>query len=247
MQVHFVHGFAQPPTAWADVLAALPHERGAIARLCPAPGHDPAVPVGEDWDDALDALAARIPRGALVVGYSFGARLALGLLARDAIAGAVLIGVNPGIADPAERAARRANDAAWAARLRALGTAGFLEEWEAQPLFATAARADADRRARRRAARLGLAPGPLADALERLGTGAMPDLTDALLTRAARAHLIVGADDARFRAIHDELARRAPALAIDVVPGSGHDPTLEAPTALAALLPPALARLARAA
>lgn len=246
MRFALLHGFAQVPAAWDEVVAALPAELRAGAVRCPLPGHDPALAAGGGWDDAIDALATRLAVDdvAVAVGYSFGARLALGLLARDVVGGAVLVGVNPGLADPAERATRRAADAAWAARLRAIGTAAFLAEWEAQPLFATQARVDPARRAARRASRLGLEPGPLADALERLGTGAMPDLTSALAARARRAHLIVGADDARFRALAAVLAGRAPELAVDVVAGSGHDPTLEAPAALAAVLVRALGRLA---
>jgi hypothetical protein len=60
----------------------------------------------------------------------------------------------------------------------------------------------------------------------------MPDLTDALVARADRAHLIAGADDAKFVAIARGLAARG--LSLDVLAGSGHDPTLEAPRALAA-------------
>ncbi|MBK9036184.1 MAG: hypothetical protein IPL61_33900 [Myxococcales bacterium] len=114
--------------------------------------------------------------------------------------------------------------------------AAFLAAWEAQPIFATAARADADVRAARRAARAALDPRALADALDVLGLGAMPDLADALVARAARARLVVGADDGTFRQRAVELAARAPALGPTVVDGSGHDPTLERPAALAAII-----------
>ena len=243
MDVYLLHGFAQPATAWVDVMAAL---RGRapdlVLRPCPTPGHDPGLAVG-DWATSIAALAARVAPGALVVGYSFGARLALGLLAQDAVAGAILVGVNPGLAEPAARAARRVDDAAWAARLRALGTAGFLDEWEAQPLFASQVRAPLAGRERRRAERAQLAPEPLAQAL---GLGAMPDLTSALTARADRAHLIVGADDARFCALAAAACARAPALGLDVIAGSGHDPTLEAPAALADAIAAAVTRLTRA-
>lgn len=237
MQLCLLHGFAQPASAWADVADALAGLELALdLRLCPTPGHDPALAVAADWDGAIAALATRVPAHAVAVGYSFGARLALGLLAHGAVAGAILIGVNPGLAEPAARAVRHAADARWAARLRALGTAGFLDEWEAQPLFATQARAPRARRQRRRAARSALAPEPLAQALERLGLGAMPDLAPVLAARADHAHLLVGADDVRFRALAAAARARAPALGLDVIPASGHDPTLEAPAALAAAI-----------
>jgi 2-succinyl-6-hydroxy-2,4-cyclohexadiene-1-carboxylate synthase len=197
--------------------------------------------VGADWEATIAGLAARMPREAIVVGYSLGARLALGLLARDAIRGAVLIGVNPGLADEEERAARRRADAAWAARLRREGTVAFLEAWEAQPVFATAARVEATARAARRAARERLAAEGLAAAMEVLGLGAMPDLGDALVARADRARLVVGADDGKFRQIAEGLAARARALGPAIVDGSGHDPTLEQPAALARAIEDAIA------
>lgn len=235
-----LHGFAHTPASWREVLAALPADLDA--RAVPAPGH--GAPLGADWDTSLAALA--IPRDAIVVGYSFGARLALGLLARDAIAAAILIGVNPGLTDPAARAERRAADAVWAERLRVGGTARFLAAWEQQPLFATQARAPAEVRARRLAERAALDPEALAAALERLGLGAMPPLADALRARADRAHLVAGADDERFVALARDLRARAPALGLDELVSSGHDPTLEAPVALANVIARTAARLASA-
>ena len=48
----------------------------------------------------------------------------------------VLVGASPGLADPAERAARRAADDALAARIETLDIEAFAREWGAQPLFA---------------------------------------------------------------------------------------------------------------
>ncbi len=233
MRVALLHGFAQTPASWAEVLAALPADLDL--RPTALPGHDPALPVAATWDETVDRLAERVGEVDVVVGYSLGARLALGLLARARVPAALLVGCNPGLAadDVAARAERRAADAAWAARLRRDGTAAFLAAWEAQPLFATQVRAPTAVRARRRQERAALDPGGLAAALEVLGLGAMPDLRPALVARAGRARLVVGADDARFLAIARTLAHASPELRCDVVDGSGHDPTLEAPRALA--------------
>lgn len=229
-----LHGFAQTPASWREVQAALPASIDARAV---------DIPVGASWDDSIDQLARVIEPGELAVGYSLGARVALGLLARDLVPAAILIGVHPGLASDAERAERRAADASWAERLRQHGTAAFLAAWEAQPLFASqAARASADVRARRHAERLALDAHTLARSIEVLGLAAMPDFRSVLVERAARAHLVVGADDAKFLAIARTLVHEAAALVIDVVDGSGHDPTLEAPVALAAIIARAAAR-----
>lgn len=229
------HGFAHPPSSW-DVVATGLATAGATVVRCPLPGHAAEVTVGPDWDATLDALAPRLDPAAIAVGYSLGARVALGLLARDRIAGAILVSVHPGLADPSERAARRAADAAWIARLTDGDLASFLDAWEAQPIFATAAHADPAARAARRAARVALAPRGLAAAMAVLGLGAMPDLSAALVARAARARLVVGADDGKFRQLAERLAAAAPALGPTIIDGSGHDPTLEQPAALAAAI-----------
>ena len=240
VRVILLHGFAGTPATWDDVLAAWPGGPPP-ARALALPGH--GTPPPGSWDDALDRLAAEIGDAREVaIGYSLGARLALGLLARDAVAAAILISVNPGLTSAALRADRRAADAGWAALLRAGGIAGFADAWEAQPLFATAARADAGRRARRRAAREALDAAALAGALETTGLAEMPDYRPALAARASRAHLVVGGDDARFVALAGDAAGHAPALVVEVLAGVGHDPTLENPEALAGLLARALAR-----
>jgi 2-succinyl-6-hydroxy-2,4-cyclohexadiene-1-carboxylate synthase len=239
------HGFAHTPASWREVVAALPPDRIANVHVHPTPGHHPEYPVDVDWTTTLDTLASRIPTAAIAVGYSFGARIALGLLARDAVAAAVLIGVHPGIGAATERAERRATDAQWSQLLRSRGTSGFLDEWQRQPLFASQAHANRDTLAYRRRTRETLDPDQLAQSLDSLGLGAMPDLTDALVARADRARLIVGGNDPRFRTIAAQLHRRAgiPVVTID---GAGHDPTLDAPDRLAGAIAGALDELAAA-
>ena len=222
----FLHGFAGTRAAWDDV-----RDEGVAAML---PGHERSP--ARSWDDALDVVARDLVAGEIVVGYSLGARLALGLLARDLVPAAILISVNPGI-DDRERKARRKDDARWATVLRVKGTRGFLDAWEAQPLFATQARVDPARRAARRAAREHLDPEWLARSLETMGLAEMPDYRPALAARAGRAHLIAGGDDGKFVAI-----ARATGLPVEVLPDVGHDPTLEAPEALRAAIARALAR-----
>ncbi len=228
MRIAYLHGFAGDPAAWQETLAALPrHDPRAIA----LPGHGGGS-VLPTWDECLAAIAGAVGEVELVVGYSLGARAALGLAATGRVPRAILVGVNPGI-DDAERAARRASDAAWARLLRERGVAAFADAWEAQPLFATQARVPPGRRAARRARRLALDPEQLARSLEVMGLAAMPDYRRAAAD--PRIALIAGAEDARYLAIARGLS--ADATAIE---GSGHDPTLEQPARLAE----AIARLA---
>src|SRR6185503_14272 len=128
-------------------------------------------------------------------GYSMGGRIALHTaltLGPEIVTRLVLVGASPGLADPAERAARRAADDALAARIETLDIEAFAREWGAQPLFAgqperVAAAAHADR--------LRNTPAGLAGALRGLGTGVMQPLWDRLPELSIPVTLIVGARD----------------------------------------------------
>ena len=221
MRIVLLHGFAGDPQAWDDVVAAWPRGDELVAIALPGHGEPPCA----SWDDGLEAVAAAIGDADLVIGYSLGARIALGLVATERIARAILVSVNPGIADD-ERAVRRLADARWARLLREHGMAAFADAWQAQPLFATQARAPAERLAARRARRLALDPEALARSLEVMGLAEMPDYRGTV-----GVELVAGADDAKFVAI-----ARTMGAPLRLIADSGHDPTLEQPRALAVTL-----------
>lgn len=218
-----LHGFAGDPASWDDVGI----EGDAIA----LPGHLGGGPVEASWGANLAAIARRVGAADVVIGYSLGARVALGLVARGFVPRAVLISVNPGIPD-AERPARRASDAAWAKLARDQGTEAFIAAWQAQPLFASQQRAPIERLQARELRRRALDPEQLARSLETMGLAEMPDHRAEVDGRVA---LIAGANDAKFVAI----ARTLP-VPCELVPDSGHDPLLEQPAALAAAIRRAL-------
>lgn len=219
----FLHGFAGDPATWDDVRAEF-----STTRAIALPGHGTGQ-VRSSWDANLEAVATEVG-DAVVVGYSLGARVALGLVASGRVARAILVSVNPGLPE-SERVARRASDAVWAQLLRTEGIAAFIGAWEAQPLFATQARVSPKRLAARRARRLALDPEALARSLEVMGLAEMPDYRGALDDRVA---LIAGADDPKYAAI-----ARASGVRHEIIAGAGHDIPLEQPAALAA----AIARL----
>jgi 2-succinyl-6-hydroxy-2,4-cyclohexadiene-1-carboxylate synthase len=218
-----LHGFAGDPASWDSV--GIQGDRIAL------PGHQGGGPLADDWAANLAVIAARIGRCDVVIGYSLGARVALGLVVGGHIPHGILISVNPGIGD-SERAARRASDAAWAQLARDRGIDAFITAWEAQPLFATQQRAPADRLVARHTRRLALDPEQLARSLETMGLAEMPDHRRHIGDRFA---LIAGADDPKYVAI----ARELPSP-LELVPGSGHDPLLEQPAALTAAIDRAL-------
>ena len=65
-----------------------------------------------------------------------GGRIALYTALTVPVERLVLVGASPGIADPAERAARRVADDALADRIEGMEIEDFAREWGSQPLFA---------------------------------------------------------------------------------------------------------------
>src|SRR5262249_60229882 len=97
---------------------------------------------------------------AVYVGYSMGGRLCLRLaLDRpELVRGLVLLSASPGIADDAERAARREADEKLARQIEREGVDAFLARWLRQPLFSTLPEDAAGVRARPARATAGAGP-----------------------------------------------------------------------------------------
>src|SRR5829696_409354 len=229
-----LHGFTQTGRSWQPVLHALAARYRAIAP--DLPGHGEFAerrPASFAACDAYVRVLADAPT--TLAGYSMGGRIALhaALSLGPRVRRLVVIGASPGIADPAERAARAVDDAALADRIEAIGLEAFVREWSAQPLFAGMPRgvaelADADRRRNTAAG--------LAAALRGLGTGVMPPLWERLPELAPPVDLVVGERDEKFRAIAAWMAAALPDPRVHVVSGAGHAAHLEAPDALVELL-----------
>jgi 2-succinyl-6-hydroxy-2,4-cyclohexadiene-1-carboxylate synthase len=112
------------------------------------------------------------------------------------VRGLVLIGATPGLADPAERTARRRADAELAERLLADGLPTFLDRWLALPLFAGLDEAQAAR-----SERLANRPEGLAASLRHCGTGQQEPLWGRLGQLAVPVLAVAGDRDEKFGAI----------------------------------------------
>jgi 2-succinyl-6-hydroxy-2,4-cyclohexadiene-1-carboxylate synthase len=232
-----VHGFTQTRRSWQAVAARLAADHEVVT--VDAPGHGGAGDVRVGLVEGGELLAdAAGP--ATYVGYSMGGRLCLhtALHRPDEVRGLVLLGATGGIDDPEERARRRAADEALAARIEAVGVAAFLDEWLAQPLFATLDPATADR-----PGRAVNTPAGLASSLRLAGTGTQRPLWDELEDVEVPVLVLAGELDERFRAAGARLAAAVgPNATFEVVPGAGHTAHLERPDAFVGLVAAWLAR-----
>lgn len=236
-----LHGFTGSPAMWAHVIERL---QTAVAVFAPWLSGHGAHPVSKTttFEDEVDRLAALIharqEQKPHLVGYSLGARLAVGLLARhpETFSGATLIGLNPGLTSDREREERARNDARWLALLEEQGAVAFATQWEAQALFSTQNRcAETTLEQQRRIRRSHQAEG-LAHSLRACGLARMPDWRPALADLPHRITFVAGEEDTRFSALARECAQLAPRGRSRIVAEAGHNVVLERPDAIASLL-----------
>lgn len=228
-----VHGFTQTGRSWGPLATALAEDHEVV--LVDAPGHGGSAEVRADLVTGADLLVQAAGPGTYV-GYSMGARLCLhaALAHPDAVRALVLLGGTAGLEDPADRAARVAQDRATSARIAEEGLAAFLDGWLAQPMFAGVPRARADVEDRRRNTIAGLR-----SSLELAGTGAQEPLWDRLPELSMPVLVLAGADDAKFSALGRRMADAIGANAtFRTIEGAGHAAHLEQPDAFLQVVRP---------
>jgi 2-succinyl-6-hydroxy-2,4-cyclohexadiene-1-carboxylate synthase len=229
-----LHGFTHTGASWDAVIAALGDRYRPLAP--DIRGHGTASqrePV--DLEHVLADLKVLTPDRFALVGYSMGGRIALHAalaLARQ-VERVVLIGASPGIADPIERAARRAADERLAAQIERSTIEEFAREWARTPVLTVlppeiAAVVHADR--------LRNTPTGLARALRGLGTAALEPLWDRLGELGPPMALVVGEHDHKFVTIAYAMADRLPRATVRVVPDVGHAVHLENPPSVADII-----------
>ncbi|HEX8742895.1 MAG TPA: alpha/beta fold hydrolase [Thermoleophilaceae bacterium] len=223
--VVFVPGFMQRGEAWSPVARR-------VAERYPTLCLDFAA---STLDGRLDELRAAAPRGAAVVGYSMGGRLALLAAVRepDRFRALVTVGAAAGIEDPAARAERRAADEELAGRIEAEPIERTVERWEREPVFAGQPPELVEAQ---RAGRLAHRPADLAALLRSAGQGAMEPFWDRIPLLAMPLLAIAGERDERYAAAARRLAELAPAGRAAIVAGAGHAAHLERPGAVAELI-----------
>lgn len=232
-----LHGFTQSGSAWAPISTAL--SGGHRVVTIDAPGHGRSSEVMAGLVDGADLMVAAAPTPAAWVGYSMGGRFALNVALRhpDAVTRLVLVSTTAGIDDPAERARRRATDAALAGRIEAMGVDSFLTEWLAQPLFSTLTREAAAIESR-----LGSTAAGLASSLRLAGAGQQEPAWEMVGTFSMPVLVVTGERDSKYTALGERLVESIGSNAsLHVMSGAGHACHLERPEEFVRVLEPFLA------
>ncbi len=227
----WLHGFTQSKNSAHEFLSILAgtHELLTID----LPGHGENASVAASLDETADLLVEVLPSEPFILGgYSFGGRVALHVARRypERLSHLVLLSATLGIRDEAERRVRRARDEALADHVEEIGADAFLEEWLAQPMFASLPRDAQERQSRSRDAK------GLATSLRLAGTGTQQWLGEALRTFDRPSLALAGGSDTKFvleaRRLQDALTRSSSA----VVANCGHAAHLERPHLVAQLV-----------
>jgi 2-succinyl-6-hydroxy-2,4-cyclohexadiene-1-carboxylate synthase len=220
----WLHGFTQTKDSAHKFLSILAgtHELLTID----LPGHGLNASISASLEETADLLVNVLPKAPFILGgYSYGGRVALHVAQRhpERVARLVVLSATLGIRDEVERKARRERDEQLADHIEEIGAEAFLDEWLAQPMFASLPRDAQERRARSHDAK------GLAMSLRTSGTGTQVWLGDALTSFASPTLVVAGADDKKFvieaRRIQDALANAASGF----VANAGHAAHLERP------------------
>lgn len=228
-----LHGFTGSPESFGEVRERLPSR----SVWCPAlVGHGERAPEVDRFEAEVDRLARLLPEEPVtLIGYSLGARLALGVAVRHAkrVRNAVFIGVNPGLRSNSERDERRVQDRRWIELLETRGLDAFVREWERQPLFASQTDLPERVRERRQKERRRHDPLELARCLRLTGLAEMPDYWPDLPRLAVPVTLLAGEKDEKFRRLAGAAAELLPHARLTIAPGASHDVLLERPDLVA--------------
>jgi 2-succinyl-6-hydroxy-2,4-cyclohexadiene-1-carboxylate synthase len=225
--VVLLHGFTQSGDSWAPITDKLATGHRVIT--IDAPGHGRSSQVQAGLDEGADMMVAVAPRPASWVGYSMGGRFALHAALRhpDVIDRLVLVSTTAGIDDQAQRGDRRAADAALANRIEKIGVKPFLEEWLAQPLFASLPAGAAVVESR-----LGSTAEGLASSLRLAGAGEQEPLWQRLSSLSMPVLVVAGELDSKYVALGERLVGSiGPNASLRVIRGAGHACHLEEPAA----------------
>ncbi|MEM7798956.1 MAG: 2-succinyl-6-hydroxy-2,4-cyclohexadiene-1-carboxylate synthase [Chloroflexota bacterium] len=233
-----LHGFTGSHKTWTDIRPLLSQQYRLIMPDLLGHGLTDAPKMAERYtmqkvagDLILLCELLRLERLTLL-GYSMGGRLALYLATHfpNHFKAVILESSSPGLAGPAERAARKKRDNQLADRIENEGVKRFVDFWEGLPLWdsqktnLTLAQKDGLHRQRL----LNRSQG-LANSLRGMGTGVQPSLWDQLHQVSMPVLLMTGALDQKFCKIAVEMALRFPRASHRTLDNVGHTLHLEAP------------------
>jgi 2-succinyl-6-hydroxy-2,4-cyclohexadiene-1-carboxylate synthase len=236
-----IHGFAQTPESWREVIELLAPEREVHAIELPGHGETALSRGAPTVESVREFLASEIDRlgagRAIVWGYSQGGRVAYDLVLNhpERVSALIIESAAPGIADPIARADRRSRDEALASRIEAGRIEDFVTMWETIPALGEQTKAEVESQ---RAVRLAQTPEGLAASLRGIGQAAYEPMWDRLGEITVPTLLITGERDVIYTRHADAAAGAIPDARRATIDGASHAVHLqETPATLAVVRP----------
>ncbi len=227
------HGFTQNARCWGPFANDLAADHQVVP--VDLPGHGRTDPEHDDADLVVAGrLLVETGGEGIYVGYSMGGRMLLHKALSDQVGeirSLILIGATAGIESDAERAERKAQDHARAARILEIGTPAFIEEWLAQPMFAGLTDEQSSKIKRFENAADGLAAS-----LRNCGTGSQESLWPYLSSLRMPVLIIAGSRDEKYTEIGQRMLAAIGSNARFVNIDGGHAVHLENPEVTAAVI-----------
>ncbi|NPD25204.1 2-succinyl-6-hydroxy-2,4-cyclohexadiene-1-carboxylate synthase [Corallococcus exiguus] len=231
-----LHGFTGSGATFEHLRPLLGRSVRVVAVDLPGHGRTPLPEkAGRDGFletvEAVVGLARELGGQVDLLGYSQGARVALGAAVRapECFGRLIMESGSPGLHRRQERSERREADSKLVDFIRTKGVDAFVERWEALPLFDGLRRLPDLEQASLRERRKACTAQGLAGALETLGLGVQPDYWPALHRQRLPTLLLTGAQDEKFTALARRMAAELPVVWRHAFAGVTHAPHLEAP------------------
>lgn len=225
----FVHGFMGHPSDWDEVRAMLDDFESESIELKPA----------ANWHQSRQQLAEEVPSEAIVVGYSMGARLALGLAIEEPekCRGLVFVSGNPGLRSDADRTERWQHDQNVARNLQSAieteDVESFLEDWYQQGVFSSVAKTIREAEIKRK---LNRSQTDWPQMLLANSVARQPDYWERLGELAIPALVVAGENDEKYRRFAVEIGKSVRGIKSVIVPDCGHIVHREQPVFLSTVI-----------
>ena len=220
----FLHGFMGHASDWDEVRSQLPEfETRAIN-----------IEVATDWHGTVRSLTSLLTKNSIVVGYSMGARLALGIALEfpEQCAGLIFVSGNPGLESETERAEREIADEKLADRIAAGQLEPFLQKWYQSSVFATLPEEIRDQEIERK---LGRDAKHWPEILRVNSVSQQPNYWPRLHELVMPTWVVAGERDEKYKTIANRVGEVVQ-IKVDLLPNCGHMVHREKPLELASLI-----------
>ncbi len=218
-----IHGFLGTADDWSDIRQRLDHPAVAID-----------IPNAADWHAGVEAVVSQVPDSSIVVGYSMGARIALGcaLKAPHRFKALVMVSGNPGLTDDV-REKRWQQDQQVCDALTQLSPEQFLRQWYRQSVFSALTDAQVESLVQEKRQ---LDKERFVELMKCYSIAKQPNYWDRLGELEMPVHLVAGQRDPKYTRICREMQRYIPDGRLHEFEEAGHIVHRECPQRFSELL-----------